>query len=385
MIYNRSFQLNTIGVPDFSDAESLAYEVKLSVKLIYYLSNDKHEGRYRDFEIPKKSGGTRRISAPCYSLKVLQRWVLETVLYRIKVSPYSYGFVRNGIKNSTETYQKVCTPIAYVASKHAKNQYILKMDLKNFFPSINRGRIFYQFIKIGYGSYASSLLTEICTHNGVLPQGAVTSPYLANIICYAMDMRIAGYCNKRGITYTRYADDMVFSSDDRSALRNIYGMISGIVRDEGFQINEKKTHFLSPKVRKEVLGLILNDERKPLVPRNMKRKIRAMIHHQIVAGDYSEYSKVLGYIAYVESVEPGYIKRVKKYIRKFQNDRIMIFPDAVKAFNEHKYFKDLPEMKELSAKDFFQKNGWISGTITQEDISAAINDIFYDREEFIGR
>ena len=337
MIYNNSFQLNTIGVPEFSDVKSLAYAIKLSPKLIYYLSNDNSKERYYDFEIPKRSGGMRKISAPCYSLKILQRWVLEEILYKTGVSPYSYGFVKR--KTGFKPEHKAV--IADIAKMHVRNLYILKMDLKDFYPSIERNRVFSQFTKIGYGSYASSLLTEICTHNGVLPQGAVTSPYLANMICYRMDMRIAGYCNKRGITYTRYADDMIFSSDDRRVLKSIVGMVSGIAEDEGFKVNKNKTKFLTPKGRKEVLGLILNNDKKPLAPRELKRRIRSMIHHQIISGDYSEYSKVLGYIAYVESVEPGYKEKVKKYIREFLDNSNTLTPEAVSSFNTHKYFKDI--------------------------------------------
>lgn len=104
------------------------------------------------------------------------------------------------------------------------------MDLKDFFPSVKREQVFNQFLQLGYNTYASNLLTNICTLDGSLPQGAVTSPYLANLVCFKMDIRIAGYCNKRDITYTRYADDLVFSCDNRDMLRKIYGMIRGIIR-----------------------------------------------------------------------------------------------------------------------------------------------------------
>lgn len=342
-----------------------------------------------DFEIPKKSGEMRKISAPCFSLKVLQRWVLEEILYKTKVSPYSYGFMKkkkvNNMEESGENGVKDRSkpPIVDVAMKHVKNLFILKMDLKDFYPSIDRDRVFSQFIKIGYGSNASSLLTEICTHDAVLPQGAVTSPCLASIICYSMDMRIAGYCNKRGIIYTRYADDMIFSSDDRGVIKGIHKVISKIVLDEGFSINDEKTRFLSPKGRKEVLGLVLNDGKKPLAARELKKKIRAMIHYQIVSGDYTEYEKVLGYIAYVESVEEGYREKVKKYIKGFLDDRIVLFSDAVNAFNAHKYFSDIEHMKELSSDEFFEKNDSMYRRIDPNVLEDIINDMYYERHEFI--
>lgn len=366
--------LNTIGAPDFDDVESLAGSVKLSEKLIYYLANDYLEGRYRDFTVPKRSGGERMVSAPCSSLKTLQRWVLEEILYKVKVSPYSYGFEK--ARNSSDKNNS--NPILHLADRHCKQLFILKMDLKDFYPSIERKRVFAQFLKIGYGSYAADLLTEICTHNGSLPQGGVTSAYLANIICYHMDMRIAGYCNKRGIVYTRYADDIIFSSDDRGALRGIYGAVRSIIEEEGFTVNDRKTRFLTPKGRKEVLGLILVNEPerdKILAPRDLKRMVRTMIHHQIITGDYSEYSKVLGYISYIDSIERGYKEKIKKYIEKFQKDRITMFDDAVVAFNEHRYFKDIPELEVHEPHELF--------TDKNDDPEDIASDCYEEREEFV--
>ena len=385
MINNNDVLLNTLGIPGIADIKTLADEVKLSERLVYYLSNDNSKGRYRDFEIPKRNGETRKISAPCYSLKMLQRWVLEEILYKVKVSPYSFGFVKsrnrhNNLSNASNS------PVVDVARRHLKQVYILKMDLKNFYPSIKSERVFSQFLKIGYGTYASNLLTQICTHEGVLPQGAVTSPYLANIVCYHMDKRIAGYCGKRGITYTRYADDMIFSSDDRRDLRSVYGIFSSIVADEGFCINKKKTRFLGPKGRKEVLGLILNDEKKLVASRDLKRKVRTVIHHQVVSGDYSNQSKVLGYVAYIESIEPGYCEKVKQYIRKFYgDDMVTLFSEAVDGFNCHKYYKDLADMQlqsEDKLKIKHQKEGL---PVDIEDLNDLISDIHYAREVFLGR
>lgn len=390
MINNNDVLLNTLGVPNFTDVKSLADEVKLSNRLVYYLSDDNSNWRYRDFEIPKRSGGSRKISAPCYSLKMLQRWVLERILYEIKVSPYSFGFVKSKeSKDSKHVRWYSSLPnssIADMARMHLKHVYILKMDLKDFYPSINRERVFSQFLKIGYGSYPGSLLTNICTHKGTLPQGAVTSPHLANIVCYHMDKRIAGYCGKRGITYTRYADDMVFSSDDRKALRSVYGMVSSISEDEGFHVNDSKTRFLSPKGRKEVLGLILNDEKKLIASRDLKRKVRTMIHHQVVSGDFSEKSKVQGYVAYIESIEPGYKEKVKQYFEKFyEDDMVTLFSEAVESFNEHKYYKDLPDMKLQSINEFKEKWGEAGSIVDMDDLDDMLGDIYADREKFLSR
>ncbi len=85
----------------------------------------------------------------------------------------------------------------YCAEKHKNNLYVLKLDLKKFYPSIKRKKVYYAFLNIGYNADISNLLTNICVVDDELPQGAVTSPYLANLICRKLDLRIAGYCNKR--------------------------------------------------------------------------------------------------------------------------------------------------------------------------------------------
>ena len=326
--------LEALGLPMFEDIQTLAQETRLTEKLIYFLTKENANGRYNTFYIDKSDGTKRQINAPCKSLKELQRWVLHNILYRVRVSQYSIGFARNG-KGS---------PLAQCANRHKNNLYILKMDLKNFFPSIKRGRVYKQFLQLGYNTYASNLLTNICTLEDSLPQGAVTSPYLANLICYRMDIRIAGYCNKRDITYTRYADDLTFSCDNRDALKNIYHMIKFIVQDEGFSINQKKTQFLTPKVHKKIIGVTVNDG---LVkaPKEMKKKVRAMIHSQIMSGDYSQNDRIRGYIAYIDSIEKNYRARTISYIEKYLDYSCMLSPNLVKRFNQNKLYDEIPDMQ----------------------------------------
>lgn len=325
--------LESLQLPMFEDIETLAESTRLTEKLLYFLSKENAKGRYTSFKIPKRDGTYREISAPCMALKTLQRWVLKSILHKVRVSQYSIGFVKNS-KGS---------PLVQCAERHKNNLYILKMDLENFFTSVKKEKVFNQFLQLGYNTYASNLLANICTLNGSLPQGAVTSPYLANLVCYKMDVRIAGYCNKRDIIYTRYADDLIFSSDNRDILRNIYGMIKKIVEDEGFFINCKKTQFLTPKVHKKIIGITVNDGYIK-APKEMKKMVRAMIHYQIISGDYSNNDKIRGYIAYVESIEKNYRKKIVKYISKYYDDPITLFPDAVEKFNANKLFSEIPDM-----------------------------------------
>ncbi len=313
--------------------EDLSQNLRLSAKLIHWLASDSKD-RYQTFNIPKGDGTSREISAPVHSLKIVQRWILVNILYRIKVSPYSYGFSKDG-KGS---------PLVRCAEKHKGNLYILKVDVKAFYPSIKREKIYHQFTNIGYNANVANLLTNLCVYQDKLPQGAVTSPYLANLICRNLDFRIAGYCNRRDITYTRYADDLTFSCDNRDALKGIYGTIRKILKDEGFQLNEKKTLFLSPKCRKRILGITVNDGIIK-APKELKRNIRSMIHTSIATKDFSVNDKIRGYIAYINSIEPNYTDKVKEYIKNLTDNYFSLFADIVEEYNKNKLYPDLPDMQ----------------------------------------
>lgn len=354
--------LESLGLPMFHDIETLAEATRITEKLLYFLSKEDAKDRYVSFKISKKDGSLREINAPCMSLKTIQKWILQNILYKVRVSQYSFGF-----KKSSEG-----SPLVQCAERHRNNLYILKMDLKDFYPSIRREKIFSQFLQLGYNMYASNLLTNICTLHGKLPQGAVTSPYLANLVCYRMDIRIAGYCNKRDITYTRYADDLTFSCDNRDALRNIYGMIKKIIEDEGFAINQKKTQFLTPKIHKKIVGITVNDGLLK-APKEMKKSVRAMIHFEIISGDYSSNDKIRGYVSYIDSIEKNYRKKVIKYITKYLDDPITLFSDAVTKFNENKLFEEVPDMVQKNISDF----------VDLEDGNVYMGALKSEREDFL--
>lgn len=134
-------------------------------------------------------------------------------------------------------------------------------------------------------------------------------------------------------------------------VRNLYSMIKKIVEDEGFIINQKKTQFLSPKVHKKIVGVTVNDGVLK-ASKLLKRNVRAMIHYQVITGDYSCNEQIRGYIAFINSIEENYRRKIKKYICKFLNDPITLFPDAVQKFNDNKLFNDLPDMAEHDILDF---------------------------------
>lgn len=361
--YSNKTVIESLGLPMLTCFDDLVKELSLSGKLVYWLTKQDAEGRYKTFFIKKKDGDKRKINAPSLALKIVQRWVLENILYKIKTSQYSFGFTK-GKRNGS--------PLVYCAEKHKNNLYVLKLDLKNFYPSIRREKVYYAFSNIGYNTEVSNLLTNICVVDDELPQGAVTSPYLANLICRKLDLRIAGYCNKRNIVYTRYADDLAFSCDDRELLRKIYGMVKKIIEDEGFCLNQKKTVFMTPKNHKEVLGVTINDSLLK-APKEIKRSIRAMIHYEVATGDYTMNDKIRGYIAYVDSIEKNYKNKCISYLQKLSESTLCLFPDVVKAYNSNKIYKELPDMKEMRATDF----------VELEEAEAFSNMINYERDEYL--
>lgn len=323
--------LNTLNVPIINDFEHLAEQLSLTKELLYFLTYKK-QYCYTQKEIPKKDGTNRILYVPHLALKVVQKWILKEILEKINVSNQAMAFVpkKNGIKDNAEY--------------HKKNIFILEMDIKNFFNSIKEIQVFQLFCKIGYNTDVSAILANLCTYKDVLPQGAVTSPYIANLVTYHLDIRLNGLCSRRDIVYTRYADDLSFSSNNRTKLNSVEKIIRCIVSDEGFKINEKKTRYLSNDVKKTITGITINNEELH-VDKNFKKKIRAMIYNSIAKKDYSKNEKIIGCIAYVDSIEKGYREKISNYIIQVtQKDHLKSDIGIVYEYNKNKFFKSLPDM-----------------------------------------
>ena len=324
--------LNTLNVPIINDFEHLAEQLSLTQELLYFLTYKK-QYCYTRKEIPKKDGTSRILYVPHLALKVVQRWILKEILEKINVSNQAMAFVpkKNGLKVNAEY--------------HKKNIFILEMDIKKFFDSIKETQVFQLFCKIGYNTDVSAILANLCTYEDALPQGAVTSPYIANLVTYHLDVRLNGLCSRKDIVYTRYADDLSFSSNNRTKLNSIEKFVQCIVREEGFEINEKKTRYLSNDVKKTITGITINNEELH-VDKDFKKKIRAMIFNSIVNKDYSKNEQIIGCIAYVDSIEEGYKEKIFNYIIHItEKEQLKDDIDIVNAFNKNKFFKSLPDMK----------------------------------------
>lgn len=324
--------LNTLSVPIINDFKHLAEQLSLTQELLYFLTYKK-QYCYTQKEIPKKDGTSRTLYVPHLALKVVQKWILKEILEKINVSYQSMAFVpnKNGLRVNAEY--------------HKKNLFILEMDIKNFFGSIQEKQVFQLFCKIGYNTDVSAVLANLCTYEDVLPQGAVTSPYIANLVTYHLDVRLNGLCSRKDIVYTRYADDLSFSSNNRTKLNSIEKIVKYIVKEEGFEINEKKTRYLSNDVKKTITGITINNE-EVHVDKALKKKIRAMIFNSIVNKDYTRNDKIKGSIAYVDSIEKGYKEKILNYIIQItEKGQFKNNIDIVNAYNKNKFFKSLPDMQ----------------------------------------
>lgn len=231
---------------------------------------------YVAFEIAKATGGKRRIHAPRAALKKLQRRILNEIVLRIPTHDACHGFVRG-------------RSIVTNAAPHEGAHVVLKVDLADFFPTIHFRRIKGLFAYYGYPPEVAHLLAGICTHRarlpdgrvawpGVLPQGAPTSPALANVVCRRLDARLAKLAAKVGARYTRYADDLTFSFAEEPTVRlgRLFWWIDQICQAEGFSENAKKRRVLRKKAQQRIAGVVVNDGL--TVPREVRRKLRAMIH-----------------------------------------------------------------------------------------------------------
>lgn len=244
-------------------------------RLEYIINNPS----YKCFTISKKKGGSREILAPSPELKKIQKqlnYYLQA--YYLCVKPKDvHGFVIN-----PHYLGEHCNIVAN-ASQHVGKKYLLNIDLKDFFPSITAKRVKDQFRSnlFGFNEQISSALTLLTTFNGKLPIGAPTSPVISNFICYQLDADLKRFCEIHQLLYSRYADDLTFSSDDPISPTTIVD-IKHLVENHNFEINSNKTRLTTLNRRQVVTGITVNE--KVNVDRKLIKKIRAMSHDLTVNG-----------------------------------------------------------------------------------------------------
>lgn len=233
--------------------------------------------KYKTFSIAKRSGSRRQIDAPVSALKIIQRKLHQVLSAVYKPKDCVHGF----------TAQK---NILLNAKKHVRQEFVLNVDLENFFPSINFGRVRGMFMAKPYqrNDVVATILAQICCHENTLPQGAPTSPIVSNMICGKLDDELRDFAKRHQCVYTRYADDITISTH-RSIFPNVIARYSSedhlhvlgshllqIIEKNGFKVNTKKVKLQDTSRRQQVTGLIVN--RKVSVKRTYINQIRAMLH-----------------------------------------------------------------------------------------------------------
>lgn len=264
---------------------------------------------YVEFEIPKAKGGTRRIAAPRRPLRRAQRKILDEILAKVPQHEAAHGFVAG---RSTVTN----------ARPHQGAALVVKTDLKDFFPTVHYRRVAGLFTMLGYGEPVARALAALTTYRplledgrvmwpGVLPQGAPTSPALANLACRRLDVRLTRLAARYGAVYTRYADDLTFSfaQPPPIAVGRFLWWVDSICQHEGFLEHPGKRRLLRAKTQQRVTGLVVNQA--VHVPRADRRRFRAILHNIKRQGlpsqargreDFAAY--LAGYAAYVTMVQP---------------------------------------------------------------------------------
>ena len=318
---------------------------------------------YNHFTIAKRNGTPRQIWSPIPRLKYAQRWILDNILNNLPIHGSAHGFVQG-------------KSIVSNACVHTDSELLIKLDIKDFFPSVHWRRVKGVFRHAGYHEQIATLLALLCTEsprqivrqNGVtyyvaladrcLPQGAPTSPALTNIVCLNLDRRLTGLADKLGLRYSRYADDLTFSlpkadtttgkpntktgkkpnkktakttdnasdnnNEQNQLIGQLLGSVSKILSEEGFAINSDKTKIIRTGNQQNVTGLVVNGDGTPRVPRKTKRMLRAVIHNLQNGGKLradENFNTLMGYASWIAMTDPelgaSYLQQLGELSKEF--------------------------------------------------------------------
>ncbi len=273
---------------------------------------------YQMMRIPKKNkkneGKYRTVYKPIdLFLELLQKNITTALDYCVDFSEHVQGFVR---KRSIVTNAK----------KHLAKKYVLNIDIKNFFESVSYGQVVDAFIDLGCNAPVANTFAKICTLNDFLPQGASSSPIVANLVCKAMDVELSLLAETYSATYTRYADDITFSGENCPSRNEI----EPILIKNNFLINNDKYEIMRRGQNQYVTGLTVFDESLPRVPRKIKKYLRLVLYCASKYGLDSHLQRVLG----EKYEEPFYRSFEKKRIKGWIDFVNSVEPDLGEKFQE---------------------------------------------------
>lgn len=315
-------RLTAQGLPLLPDVPALAAALGIPLGRLRWLSFHREAAtlvHYHRFELPKKSGGIRAISAPKPALAACQRWILDQLLAPVPIHAAAHGFAPG---HSTLSNARV----------HVGQAVVVNLDLRDFFPSIRFARVRGIFAALGYGRAVATVLALLCTEpprvtagmagdprqqrfhvaigDRALPQGACTSPALTNLLCRTLDRRLSGLAAHYGFHYSRYADDLSFSGPHPDAVGKLLGAVRHVLCKANLEEHPDKTRVMRRSQRQEVTGLVVNQG--PALPREVRKRLRAILHnaarHGLAAqnrdgrADFAAWLK--GWVSYAAMAEP---------------------------------------------------------------------------------
>ena len=280
---------------------SLEKDLGFSKRTLYTAANHMHK-HYHSVRIPKGNGEYRQLYVPSEALKMLQRCINTRLLSLEEISPYATAYKPGG---STKMNARL----------HIGKPVLLKLDIKHFFDNLSYKHLTEKvFTQERYSEQISALLSILCLYMGALPQGAPTSPTISNIIMCDFDNVVGEWCNKKGIAYTRYCDDMTFSGDFEP--QEVIKLVKRELKKLDLSLNKKKTIVVRKGQKQTVTGIVVNE--KLSIPNSYKKKIRQEIYYCMKFGVESHLEKaniaetaesyipkILGRINYVLSIEPN--------------------------------------------------------------------------------
>jgi retron-type reverse transcriptase len=276
---------------------------------------------YKIYAIPKKSGGVRTIAQPAKETKYIQHWLMQTVFNKLPVH------------DSAAAY-KAGASIKANAQAHAHNPYISKFDFEMFFSSITEANLKSHLARwLGSALSARDIgkiarLACLSPKDGTglcLSVGAPSSPVLSNSVMYEFDVKISEWCKAQGMIYTRYADDLTFSTNRKEITVQLEPEIRRILQNLEYptlRINDKKTIHLSKKNQRRITGIVINNKDEISIGRERKRAISSLIHRfSVGALPPEDIFNLQGLLGFAKDIEPIFIVRMRtKYGSKTIDD-----------------------------------------------------------------
>lgn len=294
VILSRAMLAEYLGIPNW--------------KLTHILYVERCDSFYTTFIIPKKGGGERRICAPCDPLKGIQRQ-LAWLLWQHQKSAWEIDNITPRLSHAYEKGKGIITN----ASIHRNKRYVLNMDLESFFDTFHFGRVVGFFEKNRYFQLphkVAVVIAQLACYEGRLPQGAPSSPVIANLICQTLDQHLLRVARKYRMDYTRYADDLTFSTNDQlffDRKDEFIHSVTGAIEADGFSVNEKKTRLQFNCSRQMVTGLVVN--KKISAEREFVKQTRAMAHRLYTQGEFNVFgapgtrSQLEGRFSFIDQID----------------------------------------------------------------------------------